>query len=155
VFAFETYENLNQFISFVKDVVPENAAEETYIGGGSLLEAYARVFIWGDFQESYKPPIDRRLSQKTALFTIKLIKSGALTRLKDEEKYPLEFEYIRPASYFLLHKFFFRTQKGYIGLGPKSMQPGDHVCIILGCQQPLILRLDKESNHCVVGSSYL
>jgi len=35
------------------------------------------------------------------------------------------------------------------------MQPGDQVCIILGCQQPLILRLDRDSNHCVVGSLYL
>jgi len=41
-----------------------------------------------------------------------------------------------------LHSYFtlFFTPKGYLGLGLKGVMPGDPVCIIPGCDVPLVFR---------------
>ncbi|KAL8833935.1 MAG: hypothetical protein Q9170_004011 [Blastenia crenularia] len=48
------------------------------------------------------------------------------------------------------------TTDGQLGLVPQSTEPGDKVCVILGCSSPLILRTaDDGSSHKVVGECYL
>lgn len=49
----------------------------------------------------------------------------------------------------------FRTMEGLIGLGPKSMVPGDKVCVVLGCDAPLILRPTTEDEWMIVGDCYV
>jgi len=51
----------------------------------------------------------------------------------------------------------FRTENGYIGLGPARTKPGDVVGVFLGCTIPLLLRRvpgRKEEYH-VVGGCYV
>lgn len=45
--------------------------------------------------------------------------------------------------------------KGQLGLGPKLATSGDKVCVILGCNIPLVLRLVSENQWCVVGDCYV
>ncbi|KAL7623190.1 hypothetical protein AAE478_006871 [Parahypoxylon ruwenzoriense] len=54
----------------------------------------------------------------------------------------------------LTHDAFFTTLKGYMGLGPRGVQQGDLVCVLFGCQQPLVLR-PVEDYYLVVGSCYV
>ncbi|KAI0184020.1 heterokaryon incompatibility protein-domain-containing protein [Xylaria flabelliformis] len=54
----------------------------------------------------------------------------------------------------LTHDAFFTTPNGYMGLGPKGVQQGDLVCVLFGCQQPLVLR-PVEDHYIVVGSCYV
>ena len=49
---------------------------------------------------------------------------------------------------------FFRTQKGYMGLGPKDIQDGDTVSVLLSGQVPFILRKLDEA-YTLVGESYV
>ena len=57
-------------------------------------------------------------------------------------------------GYLAPHRKFFRTKKGFIGLGPRSMRQGDLVCILHGGRVPFILR--KEGSHYrLVGESYV
>ena len=44
--------------------------------------------------------------------------------------------------------------KGYLGMGPKSTQPGDEVWAIPGCLFPMVLRPMGES-YCVLGRAYV
>lgn len=48
----------------------------------------------------------------------------------------------------------FSTEKCHIGLGPRAMQPGDHVCLLEGATVPIILRPSKEGFK-VVGEAYV
>ncbi len=48
----------------------------------------------------------------------------------------------------------FRTQKGYVGLGPKDIRNGDIVSVLLGGQVPFILR-KLEDTYILIGESYI
>ena len=49
----------------------------------------------------------------------------------------------------------FVTQTGYIGLGPLTMQPGDLVCVLLGCSIPMVIRSEAPNRHVLVGECYI
>lgn len=49
---------------------------------------------------------------------------------------------------------FFGTKGGYMGLGPKILQPGDVVCVLAGGEVPFILRPD-HGYYRLVGECYL
>jgi len=40
----------------------------------------------------------------------------------------------------VVNRMLFITAKGYIGLGPDAMRPGDEVAVLGGCPAPVILR---------------
>src|SRR5450432_1783649 len=46
------------------------------------------------------------------------------------------------------------TDKGHIGQAPATTQPGDKVCVILGCAVPMVLR-PFERHWEVVGEAYI
>jgi hypothetical protein len=48
----------------------------------------------------------------------------------------------------------FVSEKGYLGLASKAAQTGDFICVLLGCDKPLIIR--REVNHyLLMGDSYV
>jgi hypothetical protein len=49
---------------------------------------------------------------------------------------------------------FFITRKGYMGLGPADVSLGDLVCILPGCQVPLLLRA-VDGGQVLVGEAYV
>lgn len=49
----------------------------------------------------------------------------------------------------------FRTNKGYIGLGPASAEEGDLVVVILGCEVPFLLRKEDGGNYRLIGEAYV
>jgi len=50
----------------------------------------------------------------------------------------------------------FRTQKNYLGMGPRSAQAGDQVWILPGANVPFILRpLAVETNYQLIGEAYV
>lgn len=49
---------------------------------------------------------------------------------------------------------FFTTRKGYIGLGPPTLQTEDNICILFGGRTPYILRPHGKS-YCLIGECYI
>ncbi|KAH8885373.1 HET-domain-containing protein [Thozetella sp. PMI_491] len=48
----------------------------------------------------------------------------------------------------------FGTENGYLGIGPPQTEPGDIVCVLLGCHMPIILRPQSAGSYRVVGAAY-
>lgn len=48
---------------------------------------------------------------------------------------------------------FFITREGYMGLGPRNIEPGDVVCILLGAQVPFVLRA-VDDGYMLLGECY-
>ena len=49
----------------------------------------------------------------------------------------------------------FTTNDGAIGLAPRVAMPGDEVCVLFGCETPLILRPNTAGCYQVVGECYI
>ena len=57
-------------------------------------------------------------------------------------------------GYIAPHRKLFSTSKGLVGLGSRSILPGDRICVLAGGRVPYILR--KEQNHYrLIGESYI
>jgi hypothetical protein len=63
--------------------------------------------------------------------------------------------FVRNVAWDNAGKSLFYTTKGYIGICPGYGQPGDEVCVMLGCSYPLLLRQAKEKCHVVVGPVFM
>ncbi|EWG55784.1 hypothetical protein FVEG_13733 [Fusarium verticillioides 7600] len=55
------------------------------------------------------------------------------------------------------HRKFFITGKGYIGTGPRSLEPGDFVCILFGGDTPYIVRQRPSASdeYLFLGTTYV
>lgn len=51
----------------------------------------------------------------------------------------------------------FITERGYIGLGPRYLQPGDALCILFGARVPHVLRprTEGQRGYLFVGEAYV
>lgn len=49
----------------------------------------------------------------------------------------------------------FRTEKGYLGMGTISVEPGDQVWVLKGADIPLILRPAKDGRYRLLGEAYV
>jgi hypothetical protein len=72
-------------------------------------------------------------------------------KLTPKEQLNIALEYKEHAGPKTHRKSFFTTKKGYMGLGPSRIQNGDQICIIFGCQQPLLLRKTNDTFYLIGG----
>ncbi|USW50912.1 Putative heterokaryon incompatibility [Septoria linicola] len=50
---------------------------------------------------------------------------------------------------------YFKTQQGYIGLGPVAMERSDRICVLLGAFTPLVIRAAGDSSYQLIGWCYV
>ncbi|KXX78562.1 Heterokaryon incompatibility protein 6, OR allele [Madurella mycetomatis] len=55
---------------------------------------------------------------------------------------------------YSLNRHAFLTRNGRIGIGPKVMQPGDEVALLLGGKLPFVLR-PRSDHHVFVSACYV
>ncbi|KAH9217519.1 hypothetical protein DL95DRAFT_459127 [Leptodontidium sp. 2 PMI_412] len=58
-------------------------------------------------------------------------------------------------QFFCCDRAFYRTEDGHFGLGPKIIQSGDQIAILLGSNLPAALRPVGQGKWQVVGETYL
>ena len=62
--------------------------------------------------------------------------------------------FTRDAYVFWNCRRFFRTVKGYLGLGPQSLMEGDLCCVLFGAKVPFVLR-KADRGYILVGECYI
>jgi hypothetical protein len=79
-----------------------------------------------------------------------------LTALADACEAPEAWaiDWARDATGVVSNRRFVLTLSGIIGLGPKTTEPGDKICILLGCCIPVILR-QEVNHHIFVDQAYI
>jgi hypothetical protein len=50
---------------------------------------------------------------------------------------------------------YFVSQRGYLGVGPSTISPGDVIAIVLGLDTPLVLRAIEKDHYQIVGEAYV
>ncbi|KAI1280101.1 heterokaryon incompatibility protein-domain-containing protein [Xylaria sp. FL0933] len=160
----EAVPGLNQFqsdeecfkscIHTVRAWEPADLHEATYPSGESLLEAYAQTLICGKLQERFPTSPSAQSSKRwqgqyyTNAFFGELAHVGelALTELTSQERDPIEN---------LIGRKLIRCDNGYIGIGPAVVNTGDLICVLLGHENPVVLRRQDSNNYTLVGVCYL
>lgn len=104
---------------------------------------------------------DRYIPQRESLLSSSMIKKAVFDLIKAEHsvtptelgvhvrKFVGEFHTMAHGGCFL------KTTKGYTGLVLQFVQPGDIICVLLGCNTPMILRPSSETKGAfeVVGAA--
>jgi len=53
-----------------------------------------------------------------------------------------------------VNRTFFISKTGYMGVGPKAVEDGDSICVVLGCEVPLLLRKNGDQ-YLLVGECFV
>ncbi|KAK5626328.1 hypothetical protein RRF57_002043 [Xylaria bambusicola] len=144
---------LRSCIRTVRGWEPEYLCTGTYINGESLLEAYARTLICDNLRDrapdSWCPTLQRWQGQwhTNALFG-DLAKENQvdLSNLTRQEEAPLRM---------LVGRNFFSCDNEFMGIGPGNIKCGDIICILLGHENPVVLREQERGTYSLVGICYL
>ena len=128
--------------------------EMTHIASHDLLNAYSDLITQGVYAETLIPP-DRRdqCSLEDARALVKSVATGESTVVTKELRSFGVFQAIMAAA--LPGRAWITTDTGHIGLAPSSVQPGDSVCILLGCGTPIALTPGSGGGRRVLGSCYI
>lgn len=152
------------FSASLRGIVPKDAADSQYHGGGSLWDAY-RIALCGN---CFK---DRTVPADTTCYLDDEDSHAALEGIIHGEEPPqlLGSAPVWPndspeyAFYFAVHTCltthrFFTTEDGLMGWAPKQARQGDHIAIMLGSETPTVLRPVSSpgtEQYEVVGPCYL
>ena len=119
----------------------------------AIVISLCRTFSCNLFADFYSPPDSNFASFKTCRKYIHRMVDT--TRDTAPEKSPENRLYLSSVAAASRGRSFFTAVDGYIGLAPTATNPGDEVCILLGCQSPLVLRPCGDGSHKVVGECYI
>ncbi|KAK6446924.1 hypothetical protein FP744_10003174 [Trichoderma asperellum] len=131
---------------------PEDLYTETYVTGEPLIDAFAKTLLQNDLRE--RNPTDKGWP------TLAEWRAYCKRYIFSESAEPLE---ILNSSHYLDdmvsgrcgRRVYMETEEGYIGLGPRGCKPGDIICVIPGCNSPVVLRGTDDGDFRLMGSSFV
>ena len=141
----------------VAEIVMRIAASVTksdgYVSGGTMIDAICRTLCCDQFSDSYEPKVSDRPDYAMSLsFFLGLLDGNDDCNLGQFVK---NQSFLNRVSAVVSERSFLVSQDGHIGLASRTVEPGDQICILLGCDMPLILRPDEYGRHSVVGACYV
>ena len=126
-----------------------------YVGGGSLLEAYARTLTCGMLADDYEPLQETLPTFNQAADIVTQLAAEEYKYSDANYDYDVSRKFMRVIRNYLLEKHSFRGREGYIGITPPSARSGDQVCILVGFNVPLILRPTGAGKTLLVGPCFI
>ncbi|KAL8960959.1 MAG: hypothetical protein Q9193_002420 [Seirophora villosa] len=130
---------------------------EVYSMEESNLEAYYRTLIANHIDITVPVPSNQTLrDQYTYMkqFWVELSEGQPSERPLSEPKSGM-LRYAREITYQKPHRFF-NTEGGRIGLGPRTLQPGDVICVFYSAGPLFALRFDETGEKAeLVGDTYM
>jgi hypothetical protein len=123
---------------------------ERYMEDGSVHHAYIRTLCSDTFSHFYNPPNynfpDFEMGRIALEFFLTYY--GEFSFCPDHERFISQLlRSCEGRSYYV-------TQQGYIGLAPVETRVGDIICVLLGCDVPMVLRPIGPGKFSLVGECY-
>ncbi|KAJ4049780.1 hypothetical protein NW756_006417 [Fusarium oxysporum] len=158
---YDTEVSHNRMIKLIRHFKPSGDLDAPYKSGGTIIEAYARVFVGLGFAHDFDPPdrywpeFDRTVQDVRNIW----MTDGNYDELRKVSMHPSK-AFFRTFTLNIVGRCIFSTVDGLIGLAPLGTISNDLVCVIFGCRHPVILReyaTSSASNamYQVVGVCYV
>ncbi|ROV97040.1 hypothetical protein VSDG_04110 [Cytospora chrysosperma] len=144
------------FAASIRNIVPSDAADRAYTGGGNLWDAY-RITLCGEFFTDRTEPPYYETSRTDITSLSRQDSEDAMTSIMTAGE-PPNNNYLNLIDEWDLSLKLFTTREGYIGWGPKTMSKGDQIVNFLGCDLPIVIRKSSDlgrSSFEVIGPCYL
>ena len=146
-----------QLFETLKSILFGKDLNGSYSGGGTLNEAYVRTLLADQIGDFYQPSLSYRPDLQSSLGFLQQIIAG------NSGYDPEMFGRGTPASKFLETVFDYAASwnilsstSGLIGLVPPVAREGDIVCVLLGCDFPVLLRPTEQGRKfLVVGQCFV
>jgi hypothetical protein len=131
------------------------ALSERYVTGENSHDVHVRTVCGGQFSHSRKPPTPNFLNYEICSSTLNRL----LQSCSREEDRTVIFEgcdtrFVGRTAALSQGRSCFTTREGYIGFAPSGVKAGDIICVLLGCDVPMILRPNEEERFSIVGECY-
>ncbi|KAI0871948.1 HET-domain-containing protein [Hypoxylon argillaceum] len=140
----------------LRKLIPEEVGiEEKYTTSIGIVEALARTLVCDGLEDNAKPSSNTGARLDGATQTVKQM---ILNVEYSEEQFQLASpgrEFLIQARELISNKQFVKCTNGYIGIAPPSAQVGDEVCVLLGCDAPMLLRPLGSGGFLVVGECFV
>ena len=143
-------------VNAIRGVLPGGLLYENPPNMGKILDVYCTTFLCGRFRESEEPPRLEWSSRGECRQVLQTLAAEPyMYRPEEYNRDTVAYKVINSASDRMDGNLFFKASGGYIGLAPPSVQPGDEVCVLLGCDSPMVLRPYGDHGYQLVGPSYV
>lgn len=149
----------SDILGILRQIRPPMGLDIPYLTGSTILDAYCDALNCGAFADATMPPLPKlrrdtsteilRLIWNTELDSDGLTKSIGATDVR---------KFLNGLLTHCDNRTICTTEQGYIVLAPKCAQPGDQVCVLLGCRSSMLLRPTGSpagSQWQVVGECYV
>ncbi|KAI3316664.1 HET-domain-containing protein [Xylariaceae sp. AK1471] len=144
----EIYEELGKLL-------PKVGIDEEYTTGINVVEAFARTLVCDGLEDNVKPASYTGARLVGGTQTVEQILSGTGY---NEDNFQLASpgrEFLIQARTLISNKRFVKCTGGYVGIAPPAAQAGDEVCVLLGCDAPMLLRSLATGGYLVVGECFV
>ena len=145
----KTYTDIAQV---VVSLIAKNTSEGQDIRDCEILDAYCRTLCANCFSGCLVPIYPGFPSFNEGSQTLHDLLDS---KLNMPIFTPVNEKYLGCVGTTLRGRTFFTTADGRIGVSARETQPGDQVCVILGCSLPLILRSTERGQYQIVGNCYV
>lgn len=146
----------NKAVEFLRRITSGQNMAATYPSGGSLLRAIARTVVSGAVYDFTHVEGGNYPTSEIAEAELSRFVSGVNLVEEDYEIGSNTQRFLKRMDWGSGGNNFITGTGGYVGLGAPSVQVGDEVLVIVGCQQPLTLRkCPADDKYFVVGECYV
>jgi hypothetical protein len=135
----------------VKQMLLRKELPGSYVGGGTLLDAYVRTFTLDQSAETFSPATTSfpGFDESVELMMKLMSQAERSPLIEDDQRFFDRLEDV------LSGRLLLETTKQYIGLVPPSVIPSDEMFVILGSSLPLVLRSLDSGRYKVIGACYI
>lgn len=145
--------NLEVFKSFHR-WEPDDLFTADYPTGGTLFDAFVLLLAGGVIRDIYDSPNNATIEECREAFLAVAWSGGNLDLIGDRKYWPYLKELISDRR----AEVFFRCAEGHIGLSPAVVQQGDIAVVLVGGNDPYVLRPNlagDSDSYRVVGPCFL
>ncbi|KAI1077756.1 HET-domain-containing protein [Whalleya microplaca] len=150
-----TSSGYQEIFRVIRAILLKQDLEGQYVTNISLVEAYVRTLLFDGLVDSFDPPNNDYPDLNAANLVVKQMISGYEYNQNDFIFGSARASFLKTASHALSDNQFFWGTGGYIGIAPKSAQVGDEICVLLGCELPVLLRPLGKGQYRLVGACFV